>query len=55
VPTDSVIDEFEEAGGQLTADVCQYHVVKGQVPTRPSSNPEPEPEPEPEREPNWRF
>ena len=47
MPTDSVIDEFEEAGGQLSADVCQYHVVKGQVTTRPSSNLDPDPNPIP--------
>ena len=58
VPTDSVVDEFEEAGGVLSADVCSYHVVKGQV-SRPLGlavrTPEPGPEPEPEPEPNWRF
>merc|ERR1712123_121844 len=32
VPTDLVVDDFEAAGGVLTADVCNYHVVKGKVP-----------------------
>jgi hypothetical protein len=32
VPTDLVIDDFEAAGGVLTADVCNYHVVRGVVP-----------------------
>ena len=32
VPTDLVIDDFEAAGGVLTADVLKYHVVQGRVP-----------------------